>query len=192
VELGSNGLVKRLVEKPTKTDNTLVAVGCYYLPEGADLARAIQQQKERNIRLGEEFYLADALNLMLEDGLQMAVEEVASWEDCGKPETLLHANRYLLEHGRENSDRCSREGVVIVPPVFIDPDAVVHRSVIGPYVSLAAGCRVEDSVLQNSIVDENAEIAHMVITESLVGCQARLIGKHGSFLVGDSSEMRFV
>jgi glucose-1-phosphate thymidylyltransferase len=104
---------------------------------------------------------------------------------------LLHANRYLLEHGRDNSAASRRESVVIVPPVFIDPDAEVERSIIGPHVSLAAGCRVENSIIRNSIVDENAEISRMVISESLVGCQARLVGRYGSFLVGDSSEVWF-
>lgn len=191
VELGADGMVKRLVEKPEDRTNNLVVVGCYFLPSGADLIAAVQTQMERGIRLGEEYYLADALNLMLASGLRMRTKEVTSWEDCGKPETLLHANRYLLEHGRENSDQARREGVVIVPPVFIDPEAEVTHSVIGPYVSIAAGCRVDSSVIRNSIVDEKAEIERMVISESLVGCLARLVGRHGSFLVGDSSEVRF-
>jgi glucose-1-phosphate thymidylyltransferase len=188
-ELGTNGWVKRLVEKPADSANNLAVVGCYYLPSGQELVRAIQRQMDEGMRLGEEYYLVDALNLMLAGGLRMRAEEVNSWEDCGKPETLLHANRYLLENGRENSANCAREGVVVVPPVFIDPNAEVYRSVIGPNVSLAAGCRVTDSIIRDSIVDEKAEIDRMVISESLVGCQARLAGKFGSFLIGDSSEI---
>jgi glucose-1-phosphate thymidylyltransferase len=188
--LGADGRVKRLMEKPADKDNNLVVVGSYFFPSGEALIAAIQRQMEKDVTLGGEFYLADAINLMLADGLRMRAEEVTQWEDCGKPETLLHANRYLLENGRENSANCSKEGVVVVPPVFIDPDAQVERSVIGPYVSLAAGCRVENSILQDTIADEKAEISHMVISDSLIGCQARLLGKFGSFLVGDSSEMR--
>jgi len=188
--VGADGLVKRLVEKPTDVKNNLVVVGSYFFPSGADLVHAIQQQMEKGLTIGEEFYLTDAINLMLSEGLRMKAEEVNQWEDCGKPETLLHANRYLLEHGRENSDSVRPEGVVIVPPVFIDPASKVERSVIGPYVSLAAGCRVENSIVRDSIVDEKAEISQMVVSGSLIGSQARLIGKYGSFLVGDSSEMR--
>jgi len=188
--LGPGGLVKKLVEKPATTENKLVVVGTYFLPSGADLIDAIRRQMERGDTVGEEFYLVDAINLMLSHGLQMEVEAVDHWEDCGKPETLLHANRWLLERGRDNGASAAREGVVIVPPVFIDPDAVVKQSVIGPYVSLAAGCRVEQSIIRDSIVDEKAEIARMVVAESLVGSQAKLIGKFNTFLVGDSSEMR--
>jgi glucose-1-phosphate thymidylyltransferase len=188
--VGRNGRVERLVEKPASAENKLAVVGMYYLPSGADLIAAIRSQMEKGVKLGEEFYLADALNLMLAGGLAMDVEEVTHWEDCGKPETLLHANRFLLERAGGNTAPAARDGVAIVPPVFIDPDAVVRQSVIGPYVSLAAGCKVENSVLRDTIVDEKAEIAWMVVTDSLIGAQAKLLGKPGSFLVGDSSEMR--
>jgi glucose-1-phosphate thymidylyltransferase len=186
--LGKEGRVERLVEKPTSLENKLAVVGTYYLPSGTELIRAIQRQMERGLKFGEEFYLVDAINLMLADGLQMEVEEVSHWEDCGKPETLLHANRFLLE--RSGKSVPQREGVVIVPPVFIDPEAVVQQSVIGPYVSLAAGCRVEQSIIRDSIVDTKAEIARMVVSESLVGAQAKLQGRYDAFLVGDSSELR--
>jgi glucose-1-phosphate thymidylyltransferase len=188
--IGRDGRVERLVEKPSAVDNRLAVVGTYYLPSGKDLLTAIRAQMDRQVRLGEEFYLVDALNLMLADGLQMDVEEVTQWEDCGKPEALLHANRFLLDRKGGNCAAGARDGVVIVPPVFLDPEATVSESVIGPYVSLAAGCRVEHSVIRDSIVDEKAEIARMVVADSLVGAQAKLLGKPGSFLVGDSSEMR--
>jgi glucose-1-phosphate thymidylyltransferase len=188
--LGKNGRVERLLEKPSTMDNRLAVVGTYYLPCGADLMRAIERQMEGGGTLGGEFYLADAINLLLSEGMEMTVEEVDHWEDCGKPETLLHANRFLLERGGGQSQHPPGEDVVVIPPVFIDPKAVVEQSVIGPYVSLAAGCRVQQSVVRDSIVDEKAEIARMVISESLIGAQAKLLGKFGSFLVGDSSEMK--
>jgi glucose-1-phosphate thymidylyltransferase len=188
--IAKNGRVERLVEKPSGMENKLVVVGTYFLPSGADLVRAVQKQMDKGVKLGEEFYLADALNLMLADGLSMEVEEVSHWEDCGKPETLLHANRFLLERQRGHSAPADRQGVVVVPPVFIDPKAVVKQSIIGPYVSLAAGCQVEDSIIRDSIIDENAEINRMVVSDSLIGSQAKLFGKYETFLVGDSSEMR--
>jgi len=115
------------------------------------------------------------------------------WEDCGKPDALLHTNRYLLDHGRENSASASaaRPGVVVVPPVFVDPAARVERAVIGPYASLAAGCVVEDSVVRDSVVDEEAEISGAVLSGSLVGRQARIRGGFRSMIVGDSSEVGF-
>ncbi len=66
----------------------------------------------------------------------MRVQPVEVWHDCGKPDTLLETNRYLLDHGRDNSAiAAQRPGVVVVPPVYIDPTAVVTEAVIGPHVS---------------------------------------------------------
>jgi glucose-1-phosphate thymidylyltransferase len=119
------------------------------------------------------------------------VEAVEVWEDCGKPDALLHTNRYLLDHGRENSALVARPSVVVVPPVFIDPAARIERSVIGPYASLAAGCVIEDSVVRDSVVDEEADICGAVLSGSLVGRQARIRGGFRSMIVGDSSEVGF-
>lgn len=190
-EVGPDAHVKRLVEKPSDLKNNLAVVGCYYLPSGEDLIAAVQEQMRRQLLLNGEFFLADALNVMLEGGLKMKVREVQVWEDCGKPEALLHTNRYLLDHGRENSATVQRADMVIVPPVFIDPSARAKRSIIGPYVSLAAGCVVDSSIVQNSVVDEEAEIADAVLAGSLVGKQARIRGRHHSMIVGDSSEIGF-
>ena len=190
-ELGADARVTRLVEKPADLKNNLVVVGCYYLPSGEDLTAAIQEQMRRDLQLNGEFFLADALNVMLEGGLKMKVREVQVWEDCGKPEALLHTNRYLLDHGRENSAQTRGADLVIVPPVFIDPAARAKRSIIGPYVSLAAGCAVDSSIVQDSIVDEEAEISDAVLTGSLVGRQARIRGRYHSIIVGDSSEVGF-
>ena len=190
-EVGEGGWVRRLVEKPADRHNNLAVVGCYFLPEGEALTQAIDEQMKRNVQLNGEFFLVDALNLMLERGLKMRVEPVEVWEDCGKPDALLHTNRYLLDHGRENSAAAARPGVVVVPPVFIDPAARVERSVIGPYASLAAGCVVEDSVVRESVVDEEAEISGAVLSGSLVGRQARIRGGFRSMIVGDSSEVGF-
>jgi len=190
VELGSDGRVTHLIEKPSEVRNNLAVVGCYYFPSSEDLLRAIQKQIDQRIQLGGEYFLVDAINLLLNDGLTMQVEEVGMWEDCGKPDALLHTNRYLLEHGHDNARHARRDGVVLIPPVFIDPEAVVERSVIGPHVSIAAGCQVKDSILRDSVVDEEAEISELVISESLVGRQAQLSGRPTALLVGDSSELR--
>ena len=52
--------------------------------------------------------------------------------DAGVPGTVISTNRFFLEQGNDNSaEAAKREGVVIIPPVYIDPTAVVERSVIG-------------------------------------------------------------
>ena len=55
-----------------------------------------------------------------------------------------------------SAETAQREGVVIIPPVFIHPTAQVNGSIIGPNVSLGAGCRVEHSIIRDSILEDEA------------------------------------
>ena len=191
-ELAGNTRVHRLVEKPDDMANNLALVGLYYFREAADLIGAIDEQMQRGTQLKGEYFLADAINVMLERGLEMRVEPVDVWLDCGKPEALLETNRYLLEHGSDNSTSAAgRANVVIIPPVSIDPTAEVSQSVVGPYVTIAAGCVIERSVLQDSIVDAGSHIVDTMLSQSLIGRDARVLGRYRSLNVGDSSEVGF-
>ena len=88
-------------------DNNLAVVGCYYFQEAEDLVSAIETQIERNVALKNEFYLADAINIMLERGLNMRTEKVDTWLDAGTSEALLETNAYLLEHGQDKQRHIS-------------------------------------------------------------------------------------
>jgi len=130
---GEDGLVKRLVEKPAGVEHNLAVVGFYYFRQGQDLVSAIEEQIRRGITLKGEYFLVDAVNIMLENGLKMRTQPVEVWLDAGTPEAVLDTNRYLLEHGRATPPgQLLQDGVGIIQPVFIHPDAAVSGSVIGP------------------------------------------------------------
>jgi glucose-1-phosphate thymidylyltransferase len=191
-EVGSDGLVSRLVEKPEDIGNNLAVVGFYYLRQAERLIAAIETQMEQKLVLHGEYFLADALNILLRQGLKMGVRPVEVWHDCGKPEALLETNRYLLEHGRDNSAAVAlRPGVVVVPPVYVDPSATIAEAVIGPHVSIGAECEVRRSILQDSIIDGGSQILDTALSGSLIGRDARVIGRYRALNVGDSSEIGF-
>ncbi|HKZ55329.1 MAG TPA: sugar phosphate nucleotidyltransferase [Anaerolineales bacterium] len=191
-QVGADGWVQRLVEKPQDMSNNLVVVGFYYFQQAESLISAIEEQMARDTQLKGEYYLVDAINILLERGLKMCVQPVEVWQDCGKPETLLATNRYLLEHGRDNSSQAAgRDGVVIVPPVYVDPSAEVKSSIIGPWVTIGADCHVERSVIQDSIVDSGSHILESSLSGSLIGREARVVGRPRTLNVGDSSEVGF-
>jgi glucose-1-phosphate thymidylyltransferase len=192
-EVGPQGQVRRLIEKPQDLSNNLAVVGMYYFPRAEHLIRAIERQMDRKIALGGEYFLADAINILLDDGLSMRVQPVEVWQDCGKPESLLETNRYLLEHGRDNSAEAARRpGVVVVPPVYVDPTAQVESSVVGPHVSIGPGCLVRRTLIQDSIVDAGSRIIDSSLSASLIGREAYVVGRDRSLNVGDSSEIGFV
>jgi glucose-1-phosphate thymidylyltransferase len=184
-----NGRITRLVEKPDSDISRLAMIGLYYVREAQDLMQAIEQMIERNIQTKGEFYLTDAFQVMIDGGAHFIAEPVEVWEDCGKFETVLQTNRYLLDHGRAHVG--PSEGSIIVPPVYIDDTAQVSNSIIGPYVSIAAGATVRDSIIRDSIINSEATIQSATLQNSLVGDDALVEGDFRELNVGDSSEIRF-
>jgi glucose-1-phosphate thymidylyltransferase len=191
-EIGPGGWVKQLVEKPDDPKNNLVVVGFYYFKDSQALLSAIEEQMDQNLHLNGEYFLADAINILLKRGMKMQVQHVSTWLDAGTPEALLQMNQYLLEHGLENTyeERISK-GVVILPPVFIDPTAQVKDSIIGPHVSIGANCQVKHSIIQNSILEDEAQATSVILESSLVGRRARITRRAGIINAGDSTEVIF-
>ena len=187
VELGPDGMAKRLIEKPTEMTNNLVVVGFYYFCSGEGLIAAIEEQMRRRVQLKNEFFLADAVNILLEGGAHMGTQQVDVWLDAGTPESLLETNRYLLEHGSDNSAAAAREGVTIIPPVFIHESARITASVVGPHVSIGPDCILTRAIVSNSIVDEGSDIVNIAIEDSLLGRDVNLRGQSLHLNLGDSS-----
>jgi glucose-1-phosphate thymidylyltransferase len=185
--LNDNGSVSHLVEKPDSMENNLAVVGFYYFENGSDLISAIQEQTRQELTLKGEFFLADAVNIMLKRGLKMKTQQVSAWLDAGLPSALLETNKYLLEHGRANSNSCNCEGVSIIPPVFIHESAVIKSSVIGPYVSIAANCEIENSIISNSILEEDTHVQRFILEDSILGRQVQVQGQAIRLNLGDNS-----
>jgi glucose-1-phosphate thymidylyltransferase len=178
--------VARFVEKPAVPTSRLAIVGIYYVVESPRLFRALDELIAARRSTKGEYQLTDALQAMLEGGVPMEVFPVEGWYDCGKPETLLETNRSLLDL---KSDLPRLDGSVVVPPVAVDPTAVVRRSLIGPYATVAAGATVEDSIVRDSIVNEGATVKMALLEGSLVGEEAVVEGTFRRLNVGDSSEV---
>jgi glucose-1-phosphate thymidylyltransferase len=173
--VGTDGWVTQLIEKPEDVSNNLAVVGFYYFKSSEDLISAIEEQMRRDIQLKGEYFLADAVNIMLERGLKMRVEKVDVWLDAGTVEAMLETNHYLLEHDRDNSALAAqRSGVVIIPPVFVHPSAKIENSVVGPHASIGAECLVQSSIVRNSILEDGAHVTDVILENSLIGRQAQI------------------
>ncbi len=171
----ADGWVTRLIEKPTDMSNNLAVVGFYYFKSSEALISAIEEQMRRDIQLKGEYFLADAVNIMLDRGLKMRVEKVDVWLDAGTVEAMLDTNHYLLEHDRDNSALAAqRSGVVVIPPVFVHPSAKIENAVIGPHASIGAECSVLGSIVRNSILEDGAHVTDVILENSLIGRQAQI------------------
>ena len=188
-DVDETGRVLRLIEKPEDPSINLALAGFYYFPQAGELVSAFEKQFSGGGLLGGEYYLADAINLMLEAGLEMRIRPVAVWMDCGKPDALLETNRYLLEHGSDNSSEAEVHQGMLVPPVFVHPTARIRDSRIGPHASIGADSVISNSEIRDSVVEREAVIEDCMLHASLVGVAARIHGVHGSLNIGDHSEV---
>ncbi len=187
VALVKDGFVTKFVEKPSKPISNLAVVGVYYFRNWMLLMKAIDTLIERNIQTKGEYFLADAMQLMIEDGARLEVETIPVWEDAGTREAILKTNRYLLS--KQGSHARDIEGSVIIPPVYISDQANIRNSIIGPYVSISGDAEVENSILRDCIISEGSRIECAMLDTSLVGKDAHVHGAFERLNVGDSSEV---
>ncbi|MCX2726512.1 sugar phosphate nucleotidyltransferase [Thermomicrobium sp. 4228-Ro] len=189
VVIVEDGRIVRLVEKPQTLVSHLAVVGVYYFRDFADLIDAIEQQIAEDRRRGNEYYLAEAIQILIDRGRTIVAQPVSVWEDCGTVEALLQTNRFLLE--RQSQEHPTFPNSVVIPPVVIDPSATIERAVVGPYVSIGASAVVSRAIVTDSIIDEGATIDGVMLHRSIVGRRARVAGDFLRVNVGDSSEIAF-
>jgi glucose-1-phosphate thymidylyltransferase len=188
VEMGTDGFIKNLVEKPQNFVSNMAIVGLYYIKNPKLLKSCLEELINKDIKTKAEYQLTDALKLMLEKGEKFTTFHCEGWYDCGKPETLLETNRYLLE---KSQIECFPDETVMIPPVYIAPNATVERCVIGPYATVADGAIVKDSIVRNTIVSDGATVESCLLEESIIGNNAIVRGNFYNLNVGNSSEINF-
>ncbi len=188
VAVCENGKIIKLIEKPKEPVSKLALVGLYYISNSKLLKSCLNELIEKNIRTNDEYQLTDALQLMIDKGEVITTFPVEGWYDCGKPETLLSTNNFLLTHSGTNREP---EGVLINHPVFISDKAIVKNSVIGPFTTISSNCVVQDSIIVNSILNPGAKVEKAVLENSIIGTDAVIKGKFQKLNAGDSSEIEF-
>ena len=187
VETNGSGRITRLVEKPEHPSSNLAITGIYYFSHAGPLFAALEQLLSRGLRTKGEYQLTDAMQLLVEQGEVIGTFPVEGWYDCGKTETLLETNRVLL--GR-HAKPVVIPGSVVHAPVAVAPGAMIENCILGPHVSVGAGARLRNSVVRDSIINENAVIEDILVESSVLGMNAVVRGAFKRLNVGDSSEVK--
>lgn len=190
VHAGDEGVVDKIVEKADPPVSSLVNIGLYYVKDSKLLFECIDELIQDKKKTKGEYYLMDAFQIMIDKGTKFKADVVDVWEDCGKPDTLLSANRYFLEQKMDQSAGAAPDCIVI-PPVFIDKTAKVKNSIIGPFVSIAPGAEVENSIIRDSILNENTHVIDAGLDKSIIAPNACVHGHLKRLNVGDSSEVTY-
>lgn len=188
VAVMNDGYIKKLVEKPQTLVSNLALVGMYYFNNSETLVKGLNTLIEKDIRTKGELQLTDAIQLMIDEGVEITSFPVEGWYDCGKPETLLSTNQYLLD---QKSVSKRFDTVIINRPVYIADDAEIENSVIGPYTTIDKGCKIKDSIIKNSIIGSNAVVKKTLLENSIIGNNSLINGVFKRLNSGDSSEIDF-
>lgn len=183
-----NNFITKLIEKPDNPTTNLALVGLYWINNPILLLNCVTELIKRDIKTRGEYQLTDALQMMIDKGEKIKTFNVEGWYDCGKPETLLATNQYLL---KQKSNGKTSDGIVVVPPVYISSKAKIINSVIGPYTTIADDVVIKDSIIRNSIINEGAEIERSLLDNSIIGNKAIVRGAFRRINIGDSSEIDF-
>lgn len=178
------GIIKGIEEKPDDPKGNLALVGLYYFRDSTPLFNACSELIERNVTTKGEYQITDALQIMIGKGIRFHPYEIDGWFDCGKVETLLETNRILLS---DMGAECDLEGSIIIPPCYLDKESEIRNSIIGPYVSIARGCVVDNSIVRDSILNEGSGLKSVILQGSVVGAYAEVKGSGSSLNISDYS-----
>jgi glucose-1-phosphate thymidylyltransferase len=188
VAVVNDGFIVKLVEKPQTAVSKLALVGLYYLANSDALVNSLNKLISQDYRTEGEFQLTDALQLMIDDGERISTFPVDGWYDCGKPETLLSTNKYLLDI---KSVSKKYDNVIINHPVYIADDVQISNSVIGPYATIDNESIIDDCILKNSIIGSHVQISKALLENSIIGSNVVIRGMFKRLNSGDSSEIEF-
>ncbi|MEV0373395.1 glucose-1-phosphate thymidylyltransferase [Streptomyces sp. NPDC050636] len=191
-ELGPDGEVQRLVEKPQQPRSDLALIGVYFFTPAIHEAVASIEASARG-----ELEITDAIQWLVTHGADVRASEYDGyWKDTGRVEDVLECNRYLLDQlesrvdGTVDATSVLTGAVVVEPgarvvnsriegPAIIGPGTVVENSHIGPYTSIGRDCRLHRTHLDDSITLDGASVA------DVRGLHGSLIGRSAS--IGPSS-----
>ena len=190
VKLNDEGNITDFVEKPQEFISDLAIIGIYYFRDGENLRKELQYLIDNDLKEKGEYQITNALENMKQKGLKFAPGKVIEWLDCGNKNNTVYTHARWLESksGEDLIDASLiNRNALIIEPCFIGKGVTIVNSVIGPHVSLADGCSIENSIVRNSIVQKNTRIQNSVIGNSMIGSFVEIKNQMLDLSVGDYS-----
>jgi glucose-1-phosphate thymidylyltransferase len=191
VKLDGNGIITEFVEKPQQFVSDLAIIGIYYFTDGERLRSEMQWLIDNDVKDKGEYQLTNAMENMKRKGARFKAGSVDVWMDCGNKNAMVDTNTKVLGYlkGDKNlvSTKVKTENSVIVPPCFIGEDVTIANSIVGPNVSIEKGASISGSVVRNSILRGGVRVQDAVIDNSMIGERASVQGTALDLSIGDDA-----
>lgn len=195
-ELGPDGVVERLVEKPSQPRSDLAMIGVYFFSPAIHQAVDAITPSARG-----ELEITDAIQWLVEHGeVVRASQYHGYWKDTGRVDDVLECNHHILAGlsadgldagpGAVDADSTLNGQVRIEAgarvinsridgPVVVGEGTVIENCHIGAYTSIGRDCVLRGTRIRDSIVLDGATVS------GVPGLQGSLIGRKANVGTGD-------
>lgn len=188
VVVEKNGYIDKFAEKPKEPVSDKAIIGVYYFKKAEKLRDHLQQLIDSKKTVKGEYQLTDSLESLVGDGYKFVTRSVNYWLDCGNMKSLLDTNAFLLDLKKDKLTVPVLKNSVIIPPVFFGKNAEIRNSVIGPNVSVADDVVIDQSIIQNSIINQHSSLKNIVLKDSIIGRFVSAKGGSKKLNLGDHTE----
>ncbi|MHA2181751.1 MAG: sugar phosphate nucleotidyltransferase [Promethearchaeota archaeon] len=196
VTIDKNSIIQSLVEKPKKFISNLAIAGIYAFSNSAThaLFKIIKHYLDQRSENTKEIYLTQSLQDLVEKGFKIAAVQLKKGIlDFGRPSVLLNGNKFLLKQNSVKKEEFQKLNITvdssfIKNPVFLGNNTKITNSVIGPFVSIGENSVIENCILENSVIEERANLQSIISSNSIIGSDVRIenISKD-NLIIGDKS-----
>ncbi|MBV6404165.1 MAG: NTP transferase domain-containing protein [Flavobacteriales bacterium] len=191
VKLDDKDLITEFVEKPVEFVSDLAIIGIYYFADGERLRTEMQYLIDNDIKEKGEYQLTNAMENMKRKGARFKAGAVDVWMDCGNKNAMVDTNTKVLGFLKGAKDLVSgsvkQENSVVIEPCFIGDNVTLTNSIVGPNVSIEAGAVISGSVVKNSILRGGVRVQDCVMDNSMIGARATVTGRALDLSLGDDA-----
>jgi glucose-1-phosphate thymidylyltransferase len=191
VKLDDKGIITEFVEKPQTFISDLAIIGIYYFADGEYLRKEMQYLIDNDIKDKGEYQLTNAMENMKQKGARFKAGSVDVWMDCGNKNAMVDTNTKVLGFLKDDKNLVSKSlkstNSVVIPPCFIGEDVTLTNSIVGPNVSIELGASISGSVVKNSILRSNTRVQDCVLDNSMIGERAMVSGTALDVSMSDDS-----
>ena len=191
VQLNSDGVIEDYVEKPETFISDLAMIGIYYFKDGDWLKKELQYLIDNKVIKSGEYQLPDALRNMTKQGANFYPGTVDEWLDCGNKNATVNTNQRVLEIKKFKeslvSSSLSLKNSQVIEPCYIGDGVELVNSVVGPHVSIGKGTKIENSRIENSVIQEGCIIKNQNFSNTMLGNAVQLYAEPVSLSLSDYS-----
>jgi len=191
VQLNSDGAIEDYVEKPETFISDLAMIGIYYFKDGDWLKKELEYLIDNKVIKSGEYQLPDALRNMTKQGANFYPGTVDEWLDCGNKNATVNTNQRVLEIKKFKeslvSSSLSLKNSQVIEPCYIGDGVELVNSVVGPHVSIGKGTKIENSRIENSVIQEGCIIKNQNFSNTMLGNAVQLYAEPVSLSLSDYS-----